>query len=191
MRTGVFGGTFDPIHLGHLIIAEQCCIQANLDRVLFIPAPRPPHKAHKEAANFASRVEMIKLAIVGNQKFVIDTCEQDRPGLSYTVDTLNYLRNRDRGHAWFLILGGDSIRDFESWRQPRDIARMAKILIVDRPGVESVPIPEYCQYQLIVSPLIAISSTEIRERVKRGMSLRYLIPDAVEGYIRNQGLYLT
>jgi nicotinate-nucleotide adenylyltransferase len=191
MRIGIFGGSFDPIHLGHLILVEQCRDQAKLDQVLLIPAPRPPHKVNKAAASFADRMEMLKLAIARQPAFQIDTCEADRPGLSYTVDTLKYLHQRDPGNEWFLILGGDSVRDFETWRDPEGIAKLATLLIVDRPGTEGVHPPKYCQFQRIISPLIDISSTNIRERVKNGQSIRYLVPENVAEFIAKEKLYLA
>lgn len=189
MRIGIFGGSFDPIHLGHLILVEQCRDQAQLDRVLLIPAPRPPHKINKAEASFDQRLDMLKIAIRGNPHLHIDTCERDRPGLSYTVDTLRYLHEREPGNEWFLILGGDSVRDFDTWREPEEIANLAALLIVDRPGTEGVQPPNYCRYQRITSPLIDISSTDIRARVKAKRSIRYFMPASVAEYIETHSLY--
>lgn len=188
MRIGIFGGSFDPVHQGHLILAEQCREQGQLDRVLFIPAPRPPHKPQQTIASFEHRVAMLRLALAGHTPFVIDTCEQDRPGLSYTVDTLRYLHSRERAE-WFLLLGGDSVRDLHLWRSPEVIASLCSLLIVARPGAEAAVPPAYFRYHTVTSPLIEISSTDIRERVKQGQSIRYLVPDAVEQYVGRVGLY--
>jgi nicotinate-nucleotide adenylyltransferase len=189
MRVGIFGGSFDPVHQGHLILAEQCRDQAKLDRVLFIPAPRPPHKVNKEAASFADRLAMLQLAVAGQPAFVVDTCEQDRPGLSYTIDTLRYLRQREPQTEWFLILGGDSVRDLGTWRDPEGIAKLCKLLIVDRPGTEGVNPPGYFQYERVVSPLIDISSTDIRERLASRRSVRYLVPEGVLEFAVRVGVY--
>lgn len=189
MRIGIFGGSFDPIHQGHLILAEQCRDQGKLDKVLFVPAPRPPHKVQQSAVSFEQRVAMLGLAIADHSQFVLDTCEQDRPGLSYTVDTLRYLHAREPQAKWFLILGGDSVRDLHSWRAPEEIASLCTLLIVDRPGAEQTAPPEYFQYERILSPLIDISSTDIRERVKLGRSIRYLLPPMVQQYVGQHQLY--
>ncbi|MFT3881855.1 MAG: nicotinate-nucleotide adenylyltransferase [Gemmatales bacterium] len=190
MRIGIFGGSFDPVHNAHLMLAEQCREQGQLDRLLFIPAPRPPHKHNSNVAGFDDRVAMLRLAIAGNPQFELDTCEQDRPGLSYTVDTLRYLHQRDPGNEWLLILGGDSVRDLELWREPHGIASQCKLLIVQRPGVQAILPPDYFHYQIIDSPLIDISSTAIRNKLAAGQSIRYLVPAAVEEYIRAKKLYL-
>ncbi|HQR42222.1 MAG TPA: nicotinate-nucleotide adenylyltransferase [Gemmatales bacterium] len=189
MRVGIFGGSFDPIHLGHLILAEQCRDQAALDRVLFIPAPRPPHKLNKAVASFDHRLAMLKLAILDQPAFLVDTCEQDRPGLSFTVDTLRYLHQREPATDWFLILGGDSVRDLSTWRDPEGIARLCKLLIVDRPDTVGIEPPNYFAYNRVQSPLIDISSTDIRERVKTGRSIRYLVPERVREYIDTSEVY--
>lgn len=189
MRIGVFGGSFDPVHLGHLILAEQCREQAKLDRVLFIPAPRPPHKQNGTMAEFSDRVAMLQLAITGHAPFAIDTCEQDRAGLSYTVDTLRFLQKRDAGNEWYLILGGDSVRDLETWREPCEIAKLCQLLIVQRPGAVVESVPDYFRQQVVDSPLIDISSTDIRQRCKAGRTIRFMVPKNVEEYVVTQKLY--
>ena len=191
MRIGIFGGSFDPIHVAHLILAEQCREQGQLDRLLFIPAPRPPHKHNSTIASFDDRVAMLQLAIANQPQFAVDTCEQDREGLSYTVDTLRYLRQREPGSEWHLILGGDSVRDLELWREPHGIATQCKLLIVQRPGVQASLPPAYFQYQIVDSPLIDISSTAIRMKLAAGQSIRYLVPAAVEEYIRSKQIYVN
>src|SRR5439155_12099678 len=121
MRIGVFGGTFDPVHLAHLIIAEQCREQAGLDQVWFIPAARPPHKQDRTVTPFSHRVEMLALAIAGNPAFRIDELEKERPGSSYTVDTLSELQRQHRGVDLWLILGSDCLPDLPHWREPARI----------------------------------------------------------------------
>jgi nicotinate-nucleotide adenylyltransferase len=138
-RIGVFGGTFDPVHFGHLIVAEQCREQGQLDVVLFVPAARPPHKQDQDVTAFARRVEMLNLAIAGHPAFAVDEIEKDRNGPSYTVDTLEALRNRDPHVDFVLIVGADCLPDLQSWRQPFRIGELAELLVVDRPGWNAAP----------------------------------------------------
>jgi nicotinate-nucleotide adenylyltransferase len=189
MRVGVFGGSFDPVHQAHLVHAEQCREQAQLDHVFFIPAPRPPHKRSGPLASFADRVAMLNLAITDQPAFSVDTCEQNRPGPSYTVETLRFLHQRDPGDQFFLIVGSDSVRDLGTWREPEEIARLCTLLIVQRPGFESVLPTTTFQYQLVESPHLDISSSAIRQQQLQGKSVRYLIPEAVRNYILQHHLY--
>jgi nicotinate-nucleotide adenylyltransferase len=197
MRVGVFGGTFDPVHLGHLILAEQCREQAKLDQVLFVPAAQPPHKARPHAA-FAQRVEMLQLAISGNPAFAVDELENDRSGPSYTADTLAELQRRRPGDELFLIIGADSLRDLPSWYEPRRIVELATLVVVARPDS---PTPESLRerlqlddhtrlrWQRVEAPLIGIASRELRSHLAEGRSVRYQVPRAIEAYIRDKGLY--
>ena len=198
MRVGVFGGTFDPIHYGHLILAEQCREQARLDTVLFVPAARPPHKPHP-CARFDQRVEMLALALAGNPVFCIDEVEKDRDGPSYTVDTLDELRRRRPADELHLLIGADTLRDLHQWYEPRRILELAHLLVVGRPHNPSPNLGELCgrlnlpldavRMTVIQAPLISISSKNLRGRAAEGRSLRYLIPRAVERYIQDKRLY--
>src|SRR5262245_20387177 len=129
MRIGVFGGTFDPVHLGHLILAEQCRAQGRLDQVLFIPAPRPPHKQDQPLTPFAQRVEMLSLALAGQPAFRIDELERDRPGPSYTVQTLEELQRRHPDAELWLLIGADTLQDLPHWYEPARIASLAGLLV--------------------------------------------------------------
>lgn len=189
MRVGIFGGSFDPVHLGHLILAEQCLEQGKLDRIDFVPAPRPPHKSQGTHASFEQRVEMLSAAVLGQNQFRVNTCEQNRPGLSYTVDTLRHLHASEPGNDWFLILGMDSVHDLETWRDPQGIAKLCTLMIVKRPGIKRDDPPKYFRSFYVDSPLIEISSTEIRQRVADQRSIRYLVPDSVRTFIQNERLY--
>lgn len=192
MRIGILGGTFDPVHLGHLILAEQCREQARLDRVLFIPAARPPHKQDQEVSPFGRRVEMLQLALAGHRSFAVDEMEKDRPGPSYTVDTLGEMRLREPAADLFLVVGSDCIPDLMHWRTPNRIGELAELLIVERPGwkFDRAELPGGMErFQLIASPIIDISSRDLRRRAAEGRSLRYLVPPAVECYIENHRLY--
>src|SRR5271166_5246780 len=138
MRIGVFGGTFDPVHLGHLILAEQCREQGRLDQVLFVPAASPPHKQSQALTPFAQRVEMLALAIAGQPAFRIDELEKDRPGPSYTVDTLEQLKERQPAAELFLILGSDTLLDLPHWHGPARVAALATLVVVARPDWQTL-----------------------------------------------------
>ncbi len=133
-RIGIFGGTFDPVHLGHLIMAEQCREQGQLDQVWFIPAARPPHKQDRPLTGFVHRVEMLALAIAGMPAFRIDELEKDRPGPSYTADTLAEFRRRHPQAEFFLVIGSDTLVDLPHWREPARIAQLAGFVVWERPG---------------------------------------------------------
>jgi nicotinate-nucleotide adenylyltransferase len=201
MRIGIFGGTFDPVHLAHLILAEQCREQAKLDQVLFVPAALPPHKQTQPLTSFAQRVEMLSLAISGNAAFRIDELEKGRPGPSYTVDTLVQLQAARPGDELCFILGSDSLHELHLWYQPCRILELATLLVNAR---TDWPVPAETElrtmlhldadfplrWQVIDAPLIAVSSRDIRRRIAEGRSVRYMIPRAVEAYIADKGLYV-
>jgi nicotinate-nucleotide adenylyltransferase len=202
MRLGVFGGTFNPVHLGHLILAEQCREQGRLDQVLFVPAPRPPHKQDTELASYAQRVEMLALATSGQPAFRVDELEKDRPGPSFTVDTLQQLRERHREAEMFLIIGSDTLRDLPQWYQPVRILELAGLLVVPRPGwsilgeaevKKTLALPDSFSLccQTCEIPLIDIASRDLRRRIAQGRSVRYMIPRAVEAYIQDKNLYTS
>lgn len=200
MRIGIFGGTFDPVHVGHLILAEQCREQARLDQVLFIPTARPPHKADRALTAFHHRVEMLNLALAGHAVFRVDELEKDRPGPSYTVDTLELLGSREAGAELFLIIGADCLPDLSGWYQPTGILERAGLLVVPRPGWtmlssdairKSVGLlgDKPLRHQIVGAPLMEIASRDLRRRVAEGRSIRYQVPRAVECYIAHHRLY--
>ena len=200
MRVGVFGGTFDPVHLGHLIVAEQAREQAELDRVWFVPSGRPPHKLDKPITSFERRVEMLQLAAAGQEaKFRIDPVERERPGPSYTADTLAELQAHHPADEFFLILGADCLPDLPHWHEPRRIVAAATLLAAARPGyptwgaAELAPalgVPEEAiRMRVVEVPLVGMSSTDVRRRAAAGRSLLYLLPRAVEVYVREKKLY--
>lgn len=196
MRIGVFGGTFDPVHVGHLILAEQCREQACLDQVWFVPSARPPHKPDPTRTPFERRVEMLALAIAGHPAFRVEEMEKDRPGPSFTADTLEELRHRRPEDELFLLLGSDSLKDLPVWHAPERIFRAASLVVVERPGHAMLPAfrlrttPDVpVRLQVVTSPLIEVSSSDLRERAASGRSLRYLVPRAVEAYILEKRLY--
>jgi nicotinate-nucleotide adenylyltransferase len=190
-RLGILGGTFDPIHLGHLAIAEEVRGWQRLDAVLFIPAGDPPHKPH-EQASAEHRARMVELAIADNPHFHLSRMELERPGVSYTVDTLRALRDRLPDTELFFILGADAAMEFFSWREPQAIMALAQVVAVSRPGFPEDALHRARAAGMLatLAPAVAISSTELRARARHGWSLRYLMPDPVAAYVREHGLYL-
>ena len=194
-RVGLFGGTFDPIHVGHLILAELCREQLRLERVDFVVAADPPHKQGNAVSPFPHRAEMVRLAIAGSDGFRVDESEASRRGPSFTVDTLTDRAIASSDEIWFLI-GADSLRDLASWREPERIIQLARLGVVERPGVAigrgSVPsdVPGLAErVDWVEAPLIELSSSVIRSRVRLGLSVRYQVPDPVLRYIGGHGLY--
>jgi nicotinate-nucleotide adenylyltransferase len=198
MRVGIFGGTFDPVHVGHLILAEQARDFARLDEVWFVPAPRPPQKEGQSITRFDQRVEMLELALAGNPAFKIDPIEKDRTGRSYTADTLAELKARHPSHAFALLLGGDSLADLPGWYQPRRIVEAAELVVMARPGTPLVSAEELTAQvgakvalEVVPAPQIDIASRDLRRRIAEARSIRYLVPRAIEVYIREKRLYLA
>jgi nicotinate-nucleotide adenylyltransferase len=193
VRIGVFGGTFDPPHVGHLILAQHALEQLNLERVLFIPAGDPWRKRSREVTSAFHRLEMTRLATVDNSVFIVDDCEVTREGATYTVDTLRFLNQRlGTGTELFFILGEDALADLPHWRDPEGIAAEAMMAVVPREGIALPQLPFSPDRLVQVSmPYIGISSTALRERAGAGLSLRYQVPSSVEAYIRDHGLYAS
>lgn len=199
MRIGIFGGTFDPPHLGHLILAERCREAASLDEVWFLPSFRPPHKQGEPLTRFESRCEMVALATVGQPSFRVVKLESELPPPSYTAETLRVLIERHASDQFKLILGGDSLHDFPGWHRPDLIVARAGLIAVPRPGVAVVSAAELAakigvsesavELLIVDSPLVDLSSTDIRRRVAAGKTIRYLVPRAVEEYVREKRLY--
>lgn len=200
MRIGIFGGSFDPIHTGHLILAEHCREQAGLDQVLFVPCAQQPHKKDGAFGTDRQRTEMIDLAIGGHPSFLRSSIEIDRGGVSYTVDTLEQLREQHADDELFLMIGGDSLNGFSTWKEPKRILEMATPLVMARPGAGDVDFdllaPFVDESKLaeikslaIEAPLIDISSTAIRAAAAEEKSFRYQTPRSVERYIQTQKVY--
>ena len=200
MRIGIFGGTFDPVHYGHLIVAEQAREQAALDQVWFLPSARPPHKLDLPISPFERRAEMLSLALAGQEdKFRVETIENDRPGLSFTADTLDALAEIHPNAEWFLILGADSVKDLPGWYEPKRIAARASLLSAARPGFESWTTIDLAnalgmdannvRMISIDVPQIDLASRDLRRRASEGRSLLFQLPRAVEVYIREKKLY--
>lgn len=198
MKIGIFGGTFDPVHFGHLILAEQCREQCQLDEVWFVPAAVPPHKSTSRISPARCRCDMVQFAISGHAAFRLSTIEIDRPGPSYTVTTLEQLKSEDDSRELFLLIGADSLRDLPLWRQPDRILELATVVAVNRG--QPAPIDWSALRSIsnglaeskiisIAMPGVDFSSTDIRKRVSENRSIRYLLPRAVEVYIDENRLY--
>jgi nicotinate-nucleotide adenylyltransferase len=190
-RIGVLGGTFDPVHVGHLILAEQARETARLDEVRLVPAARPPHKEGRTLTLFSQRVEMLQLAAAGNAAFVVDELEKDRPGPSYTAETLEELARAFPGATLVLIVGSDCVPELANWKDPERIAKLVEVVALLRPGAAAVTpkAPAGLRLAWIQGPGVEISSRDLRERIGSGRSVRYLVPRAVEEFIRAHGLY--
>jgi len=194
-RLGILGGTFDPVHLGHLHVAETALAQLALDRVLFIPAGAPWRKTAREISPAQQRIDMLKLAIGGISAFEISTIETDREGPSYMVETLSELAKANPGADLYLILGEDALTDLPNWHEPEEILEMAVVAVAPRGG--RIPRDESWRtlrgvvkrtVWLDMKPL-PTSATEIRNRIRRGEPILGMMPPAVEAYVRQHGLY--
>lgn len=191
MNIGIFGGTFNPPHIGHLIVAERVREELGLGKVLFIPSAISPHKRHLDLVDPVVRMEMVQLALLGHECFESSPIELERSGVSYTVDTLEQLKRIHPGDALHLLIGMDNLVELPTWRSPERIADISKIVVMTRPGFQPTGIPELARKNFILCqvPEIGISSSEIRERVKQGKSIHFLVPEPVESYIYDRELY--
>ncbi len=198
-KIGISGGTFDPIHLGHLIVAECVREKYGLDRVIFIPAGMPPHKDHKLISAAVHRLEMVKASIAGNPYFNVSEIELARAGTTYTVDTLREMKSIHPAAKLFFITGADVVPDLARWKEPRNLFSLCEVIAVLRPGFKKAAFLKEAQrlkdlYGAVIhtdeQPLIGISSTGVRNRVREGKSIRYLVTEPVEKYISGKGLYI-
>jgi nicotinate-nucleotide adenylyltransferase len=187
-RIGILGGTFNPVHIGHLAIAETACDKLKLDKVLFIPSYYPPHKsrAHVIAAKY--RYSMVKLAIKGNPRFEAVDFEVKRPGRSYSINTLEYLRRLYPPRTkFFFIIGSDMIDGLKEWKRVNDLVKIVQFIVITRKGYENKK--EQYNARIINTLDLGISSSYLRQALSKGIAIRYLIPDKVLGYIRANRLY--
>lgn len=191
-RLGVLGGTFDPVHNGHLIIAEALREKLDLVQVLFLLSARPPHKSSPALASWQDRLHMIQLALKGNPHFQASDIEIERDGLSYTVESIEQLELRyGKKYRILFVVGADSILEIFTWREPQRLLASRSLVVVPRPGFDLNDLdPEVAKgVTVIQTPLIEISSTDIRRRVRDGRSIQYLVPSEVASYIHRQNLY--
>jgi len=200
MRIGIFGGTFDPVHLGHLLLAECCREQCSLDAVWFLPTAVPPHKQQRELTPAQNRIEMLELALGGHPAFSVCRYETDRSGVNYSTDTLAHLCRQDPAGEFFFLLGADMLRDLPRWRQPEQICALALPVAVRRAGeppldfnllqgIATAERIEAMRRHEVEMPEIGLSASDIRRRVAAGQSIRYRTPRAVEKYIETHRLY--
>lgn len=190
MNLGILGGTFDPPHRGHLVLAERCADALDLETVYFVPAYRPPHKLDRRLSPFEARLSLVRAAIAGKPRFAALDLERNRGGISFTVETLRELRRRHPdAHLW-LLLGLDSLHEIPSWRDPEEITRLARFAVYGRAGVAGeAPALLAENTTFIPGPLVDISSTELRSALRRGDSVGEMIPAAVQAEIERWGLY--
>jgi nicotinate-nucleotide adenylyltransferase len=195
MRLGLFGGTFDPIHLGHLILAEQCRESCGLDRVWFVVAGTPPHKRGERTPAF-QRLEMVRIAIAGHAAFEACDLETRRPGPHYSIETLELVHRERPADQLFFLIGADSLVDLPTWRDPPGIAQLATIVVVNRPGIAEIAAaalptfgPSSHALQSVSVPPIGIASHDLRRRIAEARTIRYMVPRGVEAFIESHGLY--
>ena len=199
IKLGIMGGTFDPIHTGHLIVGEMARQQFSLDKVVFIPAGIPPHKTSKELAQSGDRLEMVRLAVCDNPFFDVSKCEINRDKVAYTVDTLSELKfTYPESTEFYFIIGVDSLFEIKGWKNPAKLFAMCNILVYGRPGFDEERASDEAQslrtdfnagIEFVKGPIIDISSTLIREMIMSNMSIKYIVPDSVEEYIRKNCIY--
>ncbi len=195
-RLGVIGGTFDPPHYAHLVLAETARVQLGLECVLFVPAGQPPHKAGRPLAAAEDRAALVQAAIADNPAFRLSRVDLERPGPHFTVETLALLQAQHPGASLFLLIGGDSLAEMHHWRDPSGIVRQATLAVMPRPGyriemeaLERLAPGIGARIIWLDAPALDISSTDLRRRLHQGLPVRYLVPPAVEAYLRQHALH--
>jgi nicotinate-nucleotide adenylyltransferase len=191
-RIGVFGGTFDPPHLGHLVAASEAAFRCALDEVVFVPTGDPWQKNHLEVTDAAARLAMTRLAVESDPLFRESTCDIEREGATYAVDTVADVRAEyDEDVELYFIIGADSLENLHTWHRVEELCKAVKFIALNRPGHSrrEVDTSFGAQVEFIDMPAVDVSSTECRQRVRDGQPIRYLVPDAVEAYVREHGLY--
>ena len=197
MRIGIFGGTFDPPHVGHLILAEECRTQLKLDRLLWVVTDNPPHKRYVSISPIEDRVKLVEKAITDNEAFVLSRVDIDRPTPHFAIDTVSILKNENPEAHFFYLMGGDSLHDLPTWNRPNDFIKLCDGIGVMRRHADQVDLaslekllPGISQKVLIVdAPILEISSKEIRQRINEGQGYRYYLRDAVYRAVLDLGLY--
>lgn len=197
IRVGIFGGTFDPPHVGHLILAEECRVQLGLDQLLWVVTDNPPHKKFVEISPIEERVRLVELAIQDNPNFELSRVDIDRPGPHFAIDTVRILKQQNPGALMFYLMGGDSLHDLPSWNRPQDFIRECDGLGVMRRHADQVDLESLekvlpgvvRKVQIVEAPILEISSHQIRQRVGAGLAYRYYLRDAVYRAIQELGLY--
>lgn len=195
-RLGILGGTFDPPHTGHLILAEYAWSALGLDQVLFVPAADPPHKQQEDKQPVQQRLAMLELALARNDHFAISRADVDRPGPHYSVDMLALVQAEYPEHELYFVMGSDSLRNLMRWHRPHELIQRCRLAVMRRPGdyvrldMHEAALPGLAdRVAMVEAPLIGISSSQIVDRLQHGRSVRYLLPEAVFDYITEHGLY--
>jgi len=196
LRVGILGGTFNPPHVGHLVCAQEAMVQLDLEKVLFVPAARPPHRDIEADPGVDARVELCEAAISGDDRFELSRAEVEREGVSYTVDTLREFRKETPDDELFLLLGGDQAASLMSWHEPEQVLELATVAAVERVGfsrnaisIKLGRLPGGRGILYLDMPVMQVSSSLVRRRVAEGKPIRYLVPDPVVDYIYEHGLY--
>lgn len=197
-KVGIMGGTFDPIHLGHLVVANEVLNMYKLDEIIFIPAGIPPHKIGIGASSW-DRYLMVTMATLSNAKFKVSDIEINNPGKSYTLNTLRELTKLYKDTEFYFITGTDAVIDLPNWHEPEKVLSLCKFIAVSRPGISKDTVEKKIieiknkfngDIELLQVPMLQISSTDIRDRFKKGISAKYMLPESVEQYIIKNKLYL-
>jgi nicotinate-nucleotide adenylyltransferase len=190
MKLGLFGGSFDPVHLGHLLVALAAREELGLDRLFFIPAAQSPFKPERQPTPASARLQLLRLALVGKTWCEVDNQETKRGGVSYTVDTVRQYAARFPGAELFYLIGGDHVTQLPKWRQAAELAGLAHFVVIPRPGQAEVPFPPPFRGRSLVGFPLGLSSSQIRARVKGGQTIEHLVPVPVAEAIHNNRLYL-
>jgi len=196
LRVGILGGAFNPPHIGHLVCAQEALVQLELDRVVFVPVGEAPHRELEDDPGAEARLEMVELAIDGDERFSTSRIEIEREGPSYTVDTLEQLRAEAPGDELFLILGGDQAAALAAWHEPEQVLERATVAVLERLswgrnaiGIKIGRLRGAEAVRYLDMPLMQVSSSMVRRRVRKGLPIRYLVPDGVASYIEANDLY--
>jgi nicotinate-nucleotide adenylyltransferase len=194
-KIGIYGGTFDPIHHGHLILAREVCESLGLEKLIFVPTALSPHKRARTSTDAEIRLEMLRAAIRGEPKFLLDDCELQRGAPSYTIDTIKEIRQREGEAEYFFLLGDDNLAQLATWHRFEELRKLLQFVVLDRGkfeegrGAKAIPTVGSQHGYLVIQRQIDISATDIRNRVATGRSIRYLVPPAVEEIIRRRQIY--
>jgi len=187
MKIGILGGSFNPVHIGHLILADEAKEKLGLEKIIFVPVALAPHKDNSDIAPAEDRLRMLKLAIRGNRGFKVSDIETRRPGRSYTIDTLKELKKKYRRDELYFIIGSDLLNYLADWKDIREVIKMVKFVAATRPGYPLKNLPDYIQTLPIRA--VDISAFEVRQCIRQGKSFRYLVPDVVFNYINKRKIY--
>jgi nicotinate-nucleotide adenylyltransferase len=189
MKLGIFGGSFDPVHLGHLLVAQAALEELELERIFFVPAAQSPFKPANTLEAGPIRLRLLRLALAGNAQAEVDDEELRRGGVSYTVDTLRSFAARFSGAELFYLVGADNVAKLNEWREPAELARLAEFVVIPRPGEPPVNFPAPFRGRRLKGFPMGVSSSEIRRRLKAGLTVEHLLPDPVAGAIQAAGIY--